>query len=452
MLITYLFLFVLFILITVFILYMLSAYVFPRKIEEIAKMVEAGQTKLAIRKLMEILEKDDRNAYAHYLLAEAYVKENNLQYAILEYRQVLKLSKYDDKVNEVTTRSKLAKMYLDRKSLDEARKEYLILTKIDPVNFQHYYELGLIYFNADQNEKAAPYFKKAIALNNTSGMSFYFLGQIYYRMSLFQDAKQMFLEAIKVEQSNYRAHYFLGLVLRQLGDYEWAIKEFEVAQKDDDIKIKCFLAKGTCLIEKELYPRAIIEFERGLKFSKRGSDTELNLRYFLAEAQEKMRDLHSAIFNWEKISEINKNFRDVQEKLKSYSEFRQDDCIKDFMIAGLAQFEHLSRKLVESMGFTILDIDIISDTDIEIIATETEGKWRNTRKTNRIIRIIRTTDTISDKLLRSIHESMKPKNATRAVIISTGDFNQIAIEFSNTRPIELMSKAELIKNLKSIGA
>jgi tetratricopeptide (TPR) repeat protein len=442
----------LFILITVFILYMLSAYVFPRKIEEIAKMVEAGQTKLAIRKLMEILEKDDRNAYAHYLLAEAYVKENNLQYAILEYRQVLKLSKYDDKVNEVTTRSKLAKMYLDRKSLDEARKEYLILTKIDPVNFQHYYELGLIYFNADQNEKAAPYFKKAIALNNTSGMSFYFLGQIYYRMSLFQDAKQMFLEAIKVEQSNYRAHYFLGLVLRQLGDYEWAIKEFEVAQKDDDIKIKCFLAKGTCLIEKELYPRAIIEFERGLKFSKRGSDTELNLRYFLAEAQEKMRDLHSAIFNWEKISEINKNFRDVQEKLKSYSEFRQDDCIKDFMIAGLAQFEHLSRKLVESMGFTILDIDIISDTDIEIIATETEGKWRNTRKTNRIIRIIRTTDTISDKLLRSIHESMKPKNATRAVIISTGDFNQIAIEFSNTRPIELMSKAELIKNLKSIGA
>lgn len=252
--ITYLFLFVLFILITVFVLYILSAYVFPRKIEEIARMVEAGQTKLAIRKLMEILEKDDRNAYAHYLLAEAYVKDNNLQYAILEYRQVLKLSKYDDKVNEITTRSKLAKMYLDRKSLDEARKEYLILTKIDPVNFQHYYELGLIYFNADQNEKAAPYFKKAVALNNNSGMSYYFLGQIYYRMSLFQDAKQMFLEAIKVEQSNYRSHYFLGLVLRQLGDYEWAIKEFEVAQKDDDIKIKCFLAKGTCLIEKELYP------------------------------------------------------------------------------------------------------------------------------------------------------------------------------------------------------
>jgi len=165
-----------------------------------------------------------------------------------------------------------------------------------------------------------------------------------------------------------------------------------------------------------------------------------------------MRDLHSAIFNWEKIFEVNKGFRDVQDKLRSYAEFRQDDRIKDFMIAGLAQFEHLSRKIVESMGLTILEIDIISDTDIEFVATETEGKWRNTRKTNRIIRVLRTTDSISDKLLRSIHESMKPKNATRAIIISTGEYTQTAIEFSNTRPIELMSNSDLIKLLKSIGA
>ncbi|MCX7678353.1 MAG: tetratricopeptide repeat protein, partial [Spirochaetes bacterium] len=448
----YIFLFAILIVLTIIILYVLSTYVFPRKIEEIANLIESGQTKLAIRKLLEIIEKDDRNAYAHYLLAEAYLKENNIQYAILEYRQVLKLAKFDDKVNEVTTRLKLAKIYLERKSVDEARKEFLILTKIDPTNYIPFYELGLIYFNADQHEKAAPYFKKAIALNKEHTLSYYYLGQIFYRMGLFQDAKQMFLEAIKRDQMHYRSHYFLGLVLRQLGDYEWAIKEFEIAQKDEDIKLKCFLAKGTCYLEREALPKAIIEFERGLKFAKRGSDTELNLRYFLADAQEKMRDLHSAIANWEKIYEVNRNFRDVQEKLKSYAEFRQDDRIKDFMIAGLSQFEHLCRKIVESMGLTILDVNIISDTDIEILATETEGKWRNTRRTNRIVRIIRTTDTISDKLLRGIHEAMKPKNATRAIIITTGEFSQSAIDFSNTRPIELLGKTDLIRLLKNVGA
>lgn len=451
MILTYVFLFILFVLLTIFVLYIFSTYVFPRKIEEIAKMIEAGQTKLAIKKLNEIIEKDDRDAYAHYLLAEAYFKENNIQYAILEYRQVLKLGKFSDKVNEITIRSRLAKIYMQRNAVEDAKKEFLILTKLDPGNYENYYQLGVIYFNSELHEKSIPYFKKSIASNNKASQPYYYLGQIYYRVGNYPDAKQMFLESIKIDQGNYRSHYFLGLVLRQLGDYEWAIKEFEIAQRDEDIKVKCFLAKGTCYLEREHFPKAVVEFERGLKFTKRGSDTELNLRYFLAEAHEKMRDLHAAITNWEKIAEVNKNFRNVQEKLKSYSEFRQDDRIKDFMIAGLAQFEHLTRKIVESMGLMILDIDIISDTEIEILATETEGKWRNTRRSNRIIRIIRTTDTVTDKLLRRIHEAMKPKNAIRALIISTGDFSQSAIDFSNTRPIELYGKSELVKLLRTVG-
>ncbi|HMB20461.1 MAG TPA: tetratricopeptide repeat protein [Spirochaetota bacterium] len=450
MLFTYAIIFLFIIILVIFSLYLVNIYVFPRKLEEIEKLIEGGQIKLAIRKLGEILEKDDRNAYAHYLLAEAYLKENNIQFAILEFRQVLKLGKFDDNVREVEVRSRLAKIYRERNASEEAKKEYLILTKLDPSNYENYYHLGVIFFNSGQFDKAIPYFKKSIASNNRHDMSHYYLGQVHYRTGNFSDAKQSFIDALKIDQGNYKAHYFLGLVLRQLGDYEWAIKEFEISQKSDDLKVKSFLAKGTCYIEREQLPKAVIEFERGLKFAKRGSDTELNLRYFLAEAQERMRDLHSAINNWEKIAQVNPNFRDVQEKLKSYAEFRQDDRIKDFMIAGLAQFEHTCRKVVESMGHNIMDVDIMSDTDIEMLVTETEGKWRNTRRSNKIIRILRTTDTINDKLLRQLHEKMKPKNANRVVIISTGDFSQSAMDFSNTRPIELIGKGDLVKLLRQV--
>ena len=223
-------------------------------------------------------------------------------------------------------------------------------------------------------------------------MSFYYLGQIYYKNGVYADAKQCFLNTIKLDPLNYQAHYYLGLVLRQQGDYEWALKEFEVSMKSDDLKVKSLLARGTCFMEKSQFPKAVMEFERGVKFAKKGSDTELNLRYFLGECQEKMRDVHSAIINWEKIAEVNPKFRDVQQKLASYAEFRQDDRIKDFMIAGLAQFEHMTRKIVAGMNYNITDIEIISDTEIEIMAIETEGKWRNTRQSNRIIRINRTTE------------------------------------------------------------
>ncbi len=450
MLFTYVLVFLFFIIFTIIILYFLSVYILPKKIEEIRAMIDAGQTKLAIRKLTEILEKDERNPYAHFLLAEAYFAEGNTQYAILEYRQVLKFGRFDEKIRERHVRSVLARLYKEKKAYEEAKNEFLLLTKIDPANFENFFELGIISFNMGQMDKAIAYFKKSASLNSKHDQSFFYLGQIYFRNSSYADAKQSFLNTIKIDPTNYQAHYFLGLVLRQQADFEWALKEFEIALKSDDLKVKSLLARGSCFMEKNQFPKAVMEFERGLKFAKKGSDTELNLRYFLAESQEKMRDIHSAIVNWEKIVEVNPKFKDVHQKLANYAEFRQDDRIKDFMIAGLAQFEHVTRKIIGGMNYNITDIEIISDTEIEVIAIENEGKWRNTRQSNRIIRIIRTTEALDEGYFRRIHESMRAKNATRILVITTGDITAKAVEFANTRPIEIKGKTELVELLKKV--
>ncbi len=450
MILTYAIIFIFFIILGLIVFYIIYTVFLPKKINEIARMIDNGQTRLAIKKLGEMIVKDERNAYAHFLLAEAYRKESNFQFAIVEYRQVLKLGRFDDKVSEVYVRTKLAALLKNRNAMEDAKKEYLILTKIDPANYENFFELGTIFYNLNQYDKATGFFKKSVSNNQKHDMSYYHLGQIFYKTNNFGDAKQMFLNVIKLDQNNYKAHYFLGLVLRQQGDYEWAIKEFDFAQKSDELKVKCFLAKGSCFLERSQYPKAAMEFEKGLKFARSGSETALNLRYYLAESQEKMRDVHSAIRNWELIAEVNKNFRDVPDKLRQFSEFRQDDRIKDFMIAGLSQFEHLCRKIVNGMGFTITDVDIISDTDIEMVATEIEGKWRNARQSNRLIRVIRTTDSIQESILRRLYEGMKPRNVTRIMVITTGDYSTKALDFANTRPIETLGKTELIELLKKI--
>ena len=102
------------------------------------------------------------------------------------------------------------------------------------------------------------------------------------------------------------------------------------------------------------------------------------------------------------------------------------------------------------MNYNITDIEIISDTEIEVIAIENEGKWRNTRQSNRIIRIIRTTEALEEGYFRRIHESMRAKNATRILVITTGDVSAKAVEFANTRPIEIKGKAELVELLKKV--
>ncbi|MCL2155296.1 MAG: tetratricopeptide repeat protein [Leptospirales bacterium] len=433
------------------IVFVVSNYVKPKKIEDIQKLIETGKTKLAIKKLNKLLEDDNRNPYVHFLLAEAYRIEGNHQFAIIEYRQVLKFGRFDKIIKEVNVRLALAKIFKEKKSLEEARNELLVLTKLDPTNYEVFFELGVLLFNAGHLDKAAGYFKNSSSLNAQHDQSFFYLGQIYYKNGLWADAKQYFLSTIQLDPQNYQAHYFLGLVLKQQGDIEWALKELEISIKNDDLKLKSLIARGMCYVEQSQFQKAAMEFERAIKFAKTGSDIELDIRYYLALCQEKTREIQSAIANWERIFEVNPRFRDVQHKLASYAELRQDDRIKDFVIAGLPQFELIARKIVAGMNLNIAKFEVISDIEIDILAVETEGKWRgSTRQSNKIIKINRTSDTLADSYFKIIYESMKQRNASTALIITTAEVSPKALEFTNTRPINIMGKNELIGILKKI--
>ena len=447
---TYILIFLFVILLAAVSVYVVSNYIVPKRAEDIQKLIEAGKTKIAINKLNKLLEKDNRDPYTHFLLAEAYRVEGNHQFAIMEYKQVLKFGRFDNKIKEVNIRSALAKIYKEKKSFNDERGELLILTKLDPSNFEVFFELGVMSFSIGQLDKAAGYFKSSASLNTNHEPSFFYLGQIYYKTGLFSDAKQYLLSTIKLNPKNYQAHYLLGLVLKQQGDIEWALKEFEISLKSDDLKLKSIIARGMCYLDKSQHQKAAMEFERGVKLAKPGSDIELDIRYHLAECQEKARDIQSAIANWERINEVNPRFRDVQHRLASYAEIRQDDRIKDFMIAGLSQFELMARKIVAGMNLNIVEFDVISDIEIEILAVETAGKWRNTKQSHRLVRINRTTDILPDSYLKTVYEIMKQKNATTALIVTTAEVSPKGLEFAETRPIDINGKNELIGLLKKI--
>jgi tetratricopeptide (TPR) repeat protein len=143
-----------YVLIVLFVLIFIAIIVFivrnriiQKKDKEIPKLIADGETKLAIKKLNQLLEKDNRDPYTHYLLAEAYRVDGNNQFAILEYKQVLKFGRFDDKIKEIKIRSALVKIYKEKKSFDEAKKELLILTKLDSSNFEVFFDLGVILFN-----------------------------------------------------------------------------------------------------------------------------------------------------------------------------------------------------------------------------------------------------------------------------------------------------------------
>lgn len=423
----------------------------PKKIEEIEKLLKAGKYQLVTAQATKILESDERNMRARYYLAEAQYKQGNFGAAAVELRQCIKIGKFAPEVREKDVRLRLAQCLLETRNLNEAKNEFLILTQLDPKNFEPLFELGRLFFRSGVHAKAVGFLQKAVSLNDRHADSHNLLGQVHFHLNSYQDARASLLKATQLKPDLYVAHYFLGLTLRYLQDNEWAIKEFEKAERDEAIRVKAILGKGMVYIDMEAYPKAITELDRGIKYAADGSDSEMNMRYLLALAAEKSRDMHTAIQNWELIEQTSPGFRDVRAKLKQYAEFRVDDSIKDFMIASNAQFESICGRLLAHMNMQVLSLRLVNDSVVTATAIEEDVGRRVMRKQQTLVRINRDSmSPISETQVREFHEYMKSENLTRGLYMTTGDITPAAASYASTRPIELYDTARLAEQVRAV--
>ena len=431
--------------------YIFKMYVMPKRVDELAVMIEQGQVALAMKKLLALVEDDDHNPYIHFLLGEAYLKSGQSPEAIMEYKQAVRYIVKESKVKEETIRTRLAKLYMDTHNYNEAKKEYLILTKLTPNVAENFYQVGLLFENAGLSDKALPYYIQAVKLQPRHAEAQYHIGVIQYNAKNIADAKLAMTETVRTNPKHYGAHYYLGQCHRSQKDHDAAIREFDAAMKDSVWRARAFMGKGICFFDKEQYRKAIVEFESALGEGESSNEFKLNIYYFIAAAGEKLRDFNVAISNWETIMEINPKFRDVADKLAMYEEYRTHDSIKDFMIASPGKFEKICRDLVEKEGFSVTDLEVKSDSLVTLVAVDAgEQGFRSTKRPSTLFFIFRVTETISDKELRIMHESMRNKNITKGICMSTSDFNAQAEIFCQSRPIELRDKKYLIPKLRGV--
>jgi restriction endonuclease Mrr len=151
------------------------------------------------------------------------------------------------------------------------------------------------------------------------------------------------------------------------------------------------------------------------------------------------------------IEKLKPGFRDVRDKLKQYQEFRTDDAIKDLMIASSAQFEAIARSMLEGMGMHISSLRLVGDAAVEALTSESETNKRMMRKAYTLILIQREMNALAERHVREFHESMREKNASRGIIMTTGEVTPQALSFASSRPIEIYDSAKLADALKGVS-
>ncbi|HOJ98842.1 MAG TPA: tetratricopeptide repeat protein [Termitinemataceae bacterium] len=429
-----------------FLLYFLiKSIILPIKVESIAKLIKQGKLQQAIKTAKAIIQREPRNAEAHYLLGNAYLADNKAELALMEFKMVNQIALFSPLVPEAEFRKQIASLFVRFNQIEEALKEYLLLIKLEPYTAEHYYWAGKLFSERNRTDMAISYLKKAVELDPRHGKAHYELGVLLYRDKRPIEAKEELETALRLQNDLNQAYYLLGKIQKESHDYVAALLSFEKAIRDPELKIKALVERGGCYMSMNAIDKAIPELERAVKSATDESSPEvLYARYFLAMCFEKNRELDRAIEQWEKIYAKKPNFRDVAEKLSQYQEFRTDDKMKDYLTSGQNEFIEICKALVtQGLSLLVKDYNEIPN-GCDIIAIEgDQAKWRNVKKLPRLLRFYRMPELIDEATVRAVLEQMRKLNITRGAIFTSSGFSRSAMEFSESRPLELYNKDQL---------
>jgi tetratricopeptide (TPR) repeat protein len=423
----------------------------PRKLHAIERLLENGNVKTAMRQTKMLLARNERNVDAHWFLGESYRAENRPELAIVEYRYIANSMRFSNTASERKVRQRLGDCYLEIGQIDEAQKEFILLSKLDPDNPEVIFKIAQLFENRDYTDSALANYKRVVELNPHHALAHFRLGVIFIKKNSFGEAKQELVQALKLNPDDHAPHYYLGKILRMTGDRTGALSHFEKALRSTDLKQRAYLERANIFVMDKDYQEAIGELLKAVELGDRDMSAALAVRYLLSRCYESENDLGRAIEQWDWISERNPKYADVPVKLSMYGGLRADDQLKDFLIAPKDKFAQYSERIITLLGMKVHK-EITSDNDVyEFSALDADRKVRRMGSGVCLVRIIRSTDPVGYEPIRGLYEEMRKMNASRSVCVTASKFTNNAVEFAHSRPIDLVEKEELTKLLKKIS-
>jgi tetratricopeptide (TPR) repeat protein len=171
-----------------------------------------------------VTELDPEDPRAYFETGDVYLRMGNLQMA---YDCFATASEKDK--TYIPAWLNMAEIKFREHKDDEAVRLYQKVIRINPNFAQGYYELGRVYKEIRENEKALANLRKAIELDIDYTEAHFAIGQICFEERQDEIARIRFSRVIELAPTYAPAHYFLGLLHHRNGRFQQAIEEFNTA-------------------------------------------------------------------------------------------------------------------------------------------------------------------------------------------------------------------------------
>ncbi len=216
------------------------------------KSLQKKDYDLAVRQLLQALDRTPKSAKAHFYLGEAYYLKGVLDTAEMSFSNALK---HDDEYAAAYKR--LGDIFSQWKRYPDAVIQYSRTLKYEPKNFECIYALGVCFLDADSIDKAIVTLTRARELNPKDPWVYVGLGDAYLKQGVPAFAIEQYKKAVELDSTLLIPHQKLARLYHRQRMGREALNEFRTITRLDSTNPGPWWDAGHLLYFSEKYADAL---------------------------------------------------------------------------------------------------------------------------------------------------------------------------------------------------
>ena len=195
-------------------------------------------------------------------------------------------------------------------NINDAKKLYLELIKIDGDNFLFQNLLGTTLLQLKKYDEAIKHFDISIKLNPNFAASFGNKGIAHAEKGQYQEAINNYDKAINLKEKNFDAYLNKGIALKNIYKYNDALKHYDFCIKVNPRNPRIYINLGNLFLKQKNFKEALKFYDRAISLR----DEFAEAYYNRGETNQQIRNYKQAIKDYAKALKINNNLDYIQGK------------------------------------------------------------------------------------------------------------------------------------------
>jgi tetratricopeptide (TPR) repeat protein len=275
-----------------------------------------GMLKESIIEYRKVLENRPGDPTAHYRLAGLYMKLNEIDQAIIQFEELLRIGKFTYEIEPLDVQKRLAHAYYLRDDVDKAFRGYLEILNLYPADPEALYHVAFIALGQEEFDFAQKHFDRLVKISRDDFEVFFGAGITSYQNQKTGEAITHFKSALALRPGSDAANLAMAFALQRKRDFKQAIPHAQaIADRAQEFEVRYVARRLLAFlnVQSKKNDEAVKCFEDLLQTARENdSQSEIMLAlYDLGYACIRAEQVNKAYEYWNELYQLDKTYNGV---------------------------------------------------------------------------------------------------------------------------------------------